>query len=159
MAASLDLSSIVSPLPARYERLRIDGAFLYTADLARPVIADGALLVEGAVIAAVGTHAEVDAVEARLPPVTGRTRHIDATNKMILPGLLNNHWHESTAFMAFGPATESPDDSNTAAPVYTKGADISAITALFQRLADLAWLPPELGYLFALRSYAVMLRS
>ena len=159
MTASFDVGSIVAPLPDRYERLRIDGAFLYTADPARPVITDGALLLEGSVIAAVGTRAEVDAIEARLPPVTGRTRRIDATNKMILPGLMNNHWHEGSAFMAFGPVSENPDDSDTTSVGFTDGGDISFISASFNKLATLSWLPPELGYLFALRSYAVMLRS
>ena len=160
MTLSFDFSSIVAPLPDRYERLRIDSAFLYTADPARPVITDGALLLEGPVIAAVGTRAEVDAIEARLPAASGRTRRIDATNKMILPGLVNNHWHESAALMALGPATEDPDDSDTTAEGMADGGDVCATTALFHRVFNLAGrLPPELAYLFALRSYAVQLRS
>ncbi|HKP77606.1 MAG TPA: amidohydrolase family protein [Phenylobacterium sp.] len=158
--SSFDFASIVSPLPDRYDRLRIDGAFLYTADPARPVIADGALLVEGSTIVAVGARAEVDAFEARQRPVAGASRRIDATNRMILPGLVNNHWHETGAAMAFGPVAQDPDDSDTTPGVLAEGADIAAAAGQFQALFDLAnGLPPELGFLFALRSYATQLRS
>ncbi|HKT54834.1 MAG TPA: amidohydrolase family protein [Caulobacteraceae bacterium] len=160
MSPSLDLASIVSPLPDRHDRLRIDAAFLYTADPARPVITDGALLVEGSTIVAVGSRAEVDAFEARRPPATGRSRHVDAANKMLLPGLVNNHWHESGAMTALGAATQDPDDSDTTSGGLAGGADIFGGAAHFQALFDLAnSLPSELGLLFALRSYATQLRS
>lgn len=160
MAAPSTLDTVVSPLPEPYDRLRIDGAFLYTADPARPVVMDGSLLVEGSTIAAVGTRADVDAFEASLPPATARTRRIDATNSMILPGLVNNHWHECGALMALGATTEDPDDSDTTSGGMADGADISAAAANFGKLLDLAnGLPPELAHLFALRSYAVQLRS
>ena len=154
------IASLVAPLPGRHGRLRIDGAFLYTADPARPVIADGSLLVQEDRIVAVGTRAEVDAYEAGLPPVTGSTRHVDATNSMILPGLVNNHWHESSALMALGTVTEDPDDSDTTSGGMADGTDVSAASGHFLQLMDLVEaLPPELAYLFALRSYAVQLRS
>ncbi|HKT76706.1 MAG TPA: hypothetical protein VJQ78_08220, partial [Sphingobium sp.] len=154
------IDSLVAPLPGRHDRLRIDGAFLYTADPARPVIADGSLLVQEDRIVAVGTRAEVDAYESGLPPVTGSTRHVDATNSMILPGLVNNHWHESSALMALGTVTEDPDDSDTTSGGMADGTDVSAASGHFLQLMDLVEaLPPELAYLFALRSYAVQLRS
>ena len=160
MPASFAIDSVVSSLPQPYDRLRIDGAFLYTADPERPVIADGSLLVEGSMIAAVGTRAEVDALASGLPPATGPTRHIDATNSMILPGLVNNHWHESGALMALGAATEDPDDSDTTSGGMADGTDVSSVSQHFLQLLDLVdALPPELAYLFALRSYAVQLRS
>ena len=154
------IDSLISPLPARYDRLRIDGAFLYTADPARPVISDGSLLVEGDRIVAVGTCTDIDAYESGLPSVTGSTRHIDATNSMILPGLVNNHWHESSALMALGTATQDPDDCDTAPGGMADGVDVSEQSAHFFKLLGLIEaLPPELAYLFALRSYAVQLRS
>ena len=160
MPAPFAIDSVVSSLPQAYDRLRIDGAFLYTADPARPVIADGSLLVEGSTVTAAGTRAEVDAFQAGLPAATGRTRHIDATHSMILPGLVNNHWHESGALMALGTATEDPDDSDTTSGGMADGADMSAASGHFLKLIDLIdALPPELAYLFALRSYAVQLRS
>ena len=158
-SSALDFDSVLSPLPERYDRLRIDGAFLYTADPVRPVIANGSLLVEGSTIAAVGTHAEVDGFQARQAPMQGRSRRIDANNRMILPGLVNNHWHETGAAMALS-AVQDPDDSDTTSGPLAEGADIAAAGAQFQALSDLAGgLPPELRFLFALRSYAVQLRS
>ena len=156
---ALDFGSVLSPLPERYDHLRIDGAFLYTADPTRPVIADGSLLVEGSTIAAVGTRAEVDAFQACQAPVRGSSRRIDATNRMILPGLVNNHWHETGAAMAL-TADQDPDDSDTTPGALAEGADIAAAGAQFQALSDLAGsLPSELRFLFALRSYAIQLRS
>ena len=160
MAAPFPIDSAVSSLPEPYERLRIDGAFLYTADPARPVIADGSLLVEGSVIAAVGTRGEIDAIQATLRPAAGRTRRIDATNSMILPGLVNNHWHESGALMALGAATEDPDDADTTSGGMADGANVAAASTQFLKLLDfLDHLPPDLAYLCALRSYSVQLRS
>ena len=154
------IDAVIAPLSERYGRLRIDGAFLYTADPARPVIADGALLVEGNRIVAAGDRAEVDACESRLPPMAGSTRRIDARNSMILPGLVNNHWHESGALMALGAVTDDPDDSDTTSGGMDGGGDVSAASGHFLQLAGLIEsLPPELAYLFALRSYAVQLRS
>ena len=154
------IESLISPVPARYDRLRIDGAFLYTADPARPVISDGSLLAEGDRIVAVGTRAEVDASESGLPPLTGPNRHIDATNSMILPGLVNNHWHESSALMALGTATQDPDDRDTTPGGMADGVDVAQQSEHFFKLLGLIEaLPPELAYLFALRSYAVQLRS
>ena len=154
------IDSVIAPLPERYDRLRIDGAFLYTADPARPVITDGSLLVEEDRIVAVGDRAQVDVYEARLSPMRGSTRRIDASNSMILPGLVNNHWHESSALMALGTATDDPDDCDTTAGGMDDGGDISAASGHFLQLAGLIEsLPPELAYLFAFRSCAVQLRS
>ena len=154
------IDSLISPLPERYDRLRIDGAFLYTADPARPVISDGSLLVEGDRIVAVGTRNEVDAYAAGCPRATGPARHIDATNSMILPGLVNNHWHESSALMALGTVTQDPDDCDTTPGGMADGVDVPEQSAHFLKLLGLIEaLPPELAYLFALRSYAVQLRS
>ena len=154
------IESMISPLPERYDRLRIDGAFLYTADPARSVISDASLLVEGDMIVAVGKGTDVDAHESRLPPATGLTRHIDATKSMILPGLVNNHWHETSALMALGTATQDPDDCDTTPGGMENGVDVAEQSAHFLKLLGLIEaLPPELAYLFALRSYAVQLRS
>ena len=157
---SLTIDSLVAPLPDRYERLRIDGAFLYTADPEQSVITDGSLLVVQDRIVAVGSRDQVDAYNAGLPPAAGLTRRIDATNSMILPGLVNNHWHESSALMALGTVNENPDDSDTTSGGMSDGADVCAASGHFLQLFDLLeGLPPELAYLFALRSYAVQLRS
>ena len=154
------VNSMISALPERYDRLRIDGAFLYTADPVKPVISDGSLLVEGDRIVALGTRSDVNAYESGRPSKTGPTRHIDATHSMILPGLVNNHWHESSALMALDTVTQDPDDCDTTSGGMANGVDVAEQSAHFVKLLGLIdALPPELAYLFALRSYAIQLRS
>ncbi|MBD0372001.1 MAG: amidohydrolase [Pyrinomonadaceae bacterium] len=66
--------------------LIVRGGKFVTMDDARRVIEDGALAIQGGRIVALGTRAEVDAKYT-----AGET--IDATGKVIIPGLINTHTH------------------------------------------------------------------
>ena len=158
---SSDPSSLMSPLPARYDRLRIDAAFVYTADTNRPVIADGSVLIRDAIILAVGTHAEVDEFERDHPEaVPSRSRHIEAHDRMVLPGLINDHWHEASALRAYAGMTVQPDDSDTAPGPFTAGADMRPVTVLFDDFYRIAAaMPQELAQLAAMYSLVSQLRS
>lgn len=158
--AQFDLGPILSPLPDPYAQLRLDGAFIYTADPARPVIPNGSLLIRGSTITAVGTRAEVDAIEGSLAPANGRTRRIDAAGKMVLPGFVNNHWHEASAVLVSGTTKLDPDDSDTRALDTTDGANILLTASAFNQLLDVGnALPDDIAYLFAVRSYLIQLRT
>jgi 5-methylthioadenosine/S-adenosylhomocysteine deaminase len=73
--------------PAR-ERvdLIVSGGTVVTMDAARRVIEDGALAVRGEAIVAVGTRAEISAKYTA-------ARRINATGRMVMPGLINGHGH------------------------------------------------------------------
>ncbi|HJT90541.1 MAG TPA: amidohydrolase family protein [Mycobacterium sp.] len=158
---SFDPGSLTSPLPHRYDRLRIDAAFVYTADPDRPVIADASVLIGDATILAVGTWAEVDDIERDLPAADkGRTRRIDAGDRMVLPGLVNDHWHEASALRAYAGMTVQPDDSDTAPGPFAGGADMRPITVLFDDFQGIAAaMPDELAHLAAVHSLVSQLRS
>ncbi|MGW8764312.1 amidohydrolase family protein [Streptomyces sp. NPDC055815] len=155
-----DPGSLLSPLPEPYDRLRIDGAFIYTADPDRAVLPDASLLVTGSTIAAVGTSAEVDAAEASLGPAVGRIRHIDASDRMVLPGLVNDHWHDAGAMRAMGGLTVGPDDADTVPGEFAHGTNIEAASVLFNSFPGLlAALPPEVAQVCAIQSLVTQLRS
>lgn len=95
--ASFSLVSVaqVSPLDPKYSvsarkplivDLLIAGGTVVTMDAERRVIEDGAVVVEGNAIVAVGTRAEI-ARQYRA------TRTINATGKAVIPGLINTHTH------------------------------------------------------------------
>jgi len=75
---------------ARAQRERADllitGGTVVTMDASRRVVEDGAVAVRGDIIIAVGTRAEL---EARFDAA----RHVDASGKLVLPGLINGHAH------------------------------------------------------------------
>lgn len=160
MTSMTTLESLVSPLPDVYGRLRVDGAFIYTADPQRPVLPNGSILIQGSTILAVGSSAEVDAAEASLGPTSGAKRRIDAFGKMILPGFVNNHWHEANALIALGSLDLDADDKNTLPNELAGGQNSPGVSVLFNKLFGLTRnLPPEMCYLFALRAYVSQLRS
>jgi 5-methylthioadenosine/S-adenosylhomocysteine deaminase len=64
----------------------IRGGTVVTMDPERRIIRDGAVVVEGRIIAAVGSRADLDASH----PTAAR---IDAPDSVILPGLVNTHTH------------------------------------------------------------------
>jgi 5-methylthioadenosine/S-adenosylhomocysteine deaminase len=85
------LSLLVSPLASAIERrtsvdLIVRGGTVVTMDGARRVIEDGAIAVNKGRITAVGTRAEIDAKH------TARET-LDATGKVVVPGLINTHSH------------------------------------------------------------------
>src|SRR5713226_2813882 len=66
--------------------LLIAGGTVVTMDAERRVLEDGAIAVRGDAIVAVGTRAEL---AARYAPA----RRINASGKLVLPGLINGHTH------------------------------------------------------------------
>src|ERR1035438_9160249 len=64
----------------------VTGGIVVTMDSDRHIYEDGAVVVKGDTIVAVGPRADL---EARYEP--GQT--IDATNKLVLPGFINGHTH------------------------------------------------------------------
>ncbi|HKS29900.1 MAG TPA: amidohydrolase [Pyrinomonadaceae bacterium] len=90
---SLLLVTLVSASPLfsfEQRRTRVDiivrGGKVVTMDASRRVIEDGALAIQAGKIVAVGTRAEVDT--RYTAPET-----VDATGKVIIPGLINTHTH------------------------------------------------------------------
>ena len=155
-----DPNLLIRPLPEVYDRLRFDGAVIYTADPARPVIEEGSLLIEGSTILAVGTNAEVDAVAAGLPATAGRVRRVDASRSMIMPGLVNNHWHEASALRAMQGLNVNPDDTGTPPGDMAGGMNVESVTQQFNGLLDLVQNMPEpVARLAALHSYVTQLRA
>lgn len=147
-------------LPERYDRLRIDAACVYTADPARPVIPAGSVLVEGSIVAAVGTADEVDEAENDGTFGGGSTRRIDATDRMVLPGLVNDHWHEVGALRAANGLTVDVDDSATQPGPFARGGDMTGMTQFFDSFWDLVpMIPEDLLRLAALDAYVSQLRA
>lgn len=101
-----------------HERYLIKGGFLYAADTANTVIANSWILVIGDKITAIGN---------AQTPIPEYDRLINAEGKLVLPGLVNPHWHES--FVA--PNNEQPDDSLLETTPYARGGNIEALSAMF----------------------------
>lgn len=103
----------------------VRGGFLYTADARNTAVADSWVLIEGSVVGAVGRlgQREPDADEV-----------LDARGKMVLPGLINPHWHES--FVA--PNHELPSDAHLRATPYAQGGNIEALGSMFAFIATVA---------------------
>lgn len=90
---SILLLTVIAASPSfslEQRRTRVDlivrGGRFVTMDAARRVIEDGAAAISGGRIVAVGTRAEVDA------KYTARET-IDASGKVVIPGLINTHTH------------------------------------------------------------------
>lgn len=103
---------------AKNHRILITNGFLYAASLDNCVIERAWILLDGNKITALGDMQEV------LPE---HDEVINAEGKMILPGLVNPHWHES--FIA--PNFEQADDSHLQATAYSQGGDIESLGAMF----------------------------
>lgn len=101
-----------------HERYLIKGGFLYAADTANTVIANSWVLVTGDKITAIGN---------AQTPIPEYNRLINAEGKLVLPGLVNPHWHES--FVA--PNNELPDDSALETTPYARGGNIETLSAMF----------------------------
>lgn len=83
-------------------RLLISHARLITQDPKLGVIDDGALLIDGDEIKAIGSSSEL--IEAHLKP---GVEHLDVQGKVVMPGLINCHTHIYSAF-ARGMAVSRP---------------------------------------------------
>ena len=113
----LGASSVVRSNQQTGQTTLIRGGFLYTANLANTVIPESWILVKGDTITAIGSHND---------PLPAHDLVIDASGKLVLPGLINPHWHES--FVA--PNHELPDDSDLRPTAYANGGDIAALGSM-----------------------------
>lgn len=104
--------------PEKQQRTLIRNGFLYSGRTDSQFIDDAWVLVEGKHIAQIG-QAGVDEPEY--------DQLLDARGKMILPGFINPHWHES--FVA--PNFERADDSHLTPTPYSGGGDIEALGSMF----------------------------
>ncbi|SFB87498.1 amidohydrolase family protein [Pseudoalteromonas denitrificans] len=104
--------------PLSNQTTLVQGGFLYTADANNTVIADSWVLIKGSEIIAIGSSDD---------PIPEHDKLVDAKGKLLLPGLINPHWHES--FVA--PCHESADDSGIKPTAYSNGGDIAALGAMF----------------------------
>lgn len=104
------------------ERILFAGGFLYAGDLNSTVIPDAWVLIEDDRIIGLGS------MEQALPEFN---RKVDAKGKLILPGFVNPHWHES--FVA--PNFERPDDSFFPPSPYAQGGNITALSSMFGFIA------------------------
>lgn len=126
----------------------ISGGFLYAGDLANTVIPQAWVFVEGDLISGLGSMNDHEL------PVCDK--QIDATGKLILPGFVNPHWHES--FVA--PNFERPDDKDLQPSPYAKGGNIMALSSLFGFIGGIGdLLTKEEGLAIARWSLWTQLRS
>lgn len=129
------------------KRTLIKNAFIYTVDGANTVIPEGWLLYQGKEIIQLGDSSV---------PVPEYDNVIDATGKMVLPGFVNAHWHES--FIA--PSFESPDDSKMPPSAYANGGNIEVLGGLFGFISSIAHIvTPEEGQAIARWSMWSQLRG
>lgn len=134
-------------LSTQANRCLIRGGFLYTADSSNTVIPNSWVLVEGDKIRAVG--------DSHTPEPDNDTV-INAHGKMLLPGFINPHWHES--FVA--PNDECPNDSHLVPTPFSQGGNIEALGSLFGFIATVGnQLTQEEGLAIARWSLWTQLRS
>lgn len=105
-------------------KLLLKNAFIYTADAANTVLPNGWVLIEGSSFAAVGSGSD---------PLPAADDVVDLSGKMVLPGLVNPHWHES---FVEGPDPALPDDSDLARLPFSQGGDIEKLGSYFGHIAD-----------------------
>ncbi|WP_171168492.1 amidohydrolase family protein [Streptomyces sp. I05A-00742] len=136
--------------------------YVYPADAGAQVLANGSVLVVGDRIAAVGTAADVDAAVAALEPaVRDGLRTVDARRSMILPGLVNPHWHELFAMrIPFKGALRPPHDRDDVAAFMALGGDLRQISVVFDSFHDqLDSLTPDEAEAIARYSMWTQLRT
>ncbi|MDE1462019.1 amidohydrolase family protein [Spartinivicinus poritis] len=134
-------------LSTQANRCLIRGGFLYTADPTNKVISNSWVLIEGDKIRAVS--------DGHMPEPDSDTV-INANGKMLLPGFINPHWHES--FVA--PIEECPDDSHLIPTPFSRGGNIEALGTLFGFISTVGnQLTQEEGLAIARWSLWTQLRS
>lgn len=121
---NISIDDLTKPQQRRHsnERYLIKGGFIYTADANNRVIPNGWVLVGDGKILALGD-------QQTEPPIYDRW--INAEGKLVVPGFVNPHWHES--FVA--PNVEQPDDSNLEPSPYSRGGNIEALSSMFGFIA------------------------
>lgn len=97
----------------------IKNGFIYTATQNPICIERGWICIQNGKIKQLGSMDDAKLPEADV--------EYDATGKLILPGLINPHWHES--FIA--PNFERADDVGLSCTAYACGGDIEALGSLF----------------------------
>lgn len=135
--------------------LLIRGGCLYPADAAAQVIPDGAVLVDGDRVVAVGTTARV---EESAPP---GVRTIDARGSMILPGFVNPHWHDMFATrFPFKGVLREPTDRDDVPAFMALGGDVRQVSTVFDDFTDkIDLLTPDEAAAIARYSMWTQLRS
>lgn len=124
LASSAQASDAAGGAAKPGKRYLVRGGFLYTSDPENQVFPESWILVEGDRIAGVGRLGEN---EPKADSV------INARGKMVLPGLVNPHWHES---FVEGPDPALPDDSDLARLPFSLGGNIEALGSYFGQIAD-----------------------
>jgi 5-methylthioadenosine/S-adenosylhomocysteine deaminase len=142
----------VSTQSARAVSLVVTGGTVVTMDGARTVIPRGAVAIDGARIAAVGTAADI----ARR--FTGRTV-VDATGQVVLPGLINTHTHapmvlyrglaDDLALMDWLQQYIFPAEAKTVSPAFvrtgTRLAALEMIQSGTTTYADMYYFEEEIA--------------
>ncbi|MFE1441951.1 amidohydrolase family protein [Streptomyces sp. NPDC058739] len=142
--------------------LLISGGTVYTADAQESVHARGAVLVVDDRIVAVGPAAEVErAVAALTPEQRGDLRTLDASRMMVLPGLVNDHWHEMFAMgFPLRGALRPVSDREDQVAFLGGGGSMHEVSATFDRFDDLiAGLTPDEAQAIAEYSMWTQLRG
>lgn len=115
-------------------RTLVAGGCVYTADPDHRVIPDGAVLIDGDRIVAVGTRAEI---EAGLPADQPAPTLVDATASLVLPGLVNPHWHDLSALrLPFNGALRPATDRDDRPAFMALGGDVARISVTFDKFTD-----------------------
>lgn len=111
----------------------VRGGAVYTADGDDRIHPDGSVLIVGDRIAAVGDTATVTAL------ARDDVQVLDARGRLVLPGLVNGHWHDMFAMrLPFRGALRPPSDTGDEAGPMAGGGDVPALTMFFDRFVDLA---------------------
>ena len=140
----------VDRLP-RQRNWLIKNATIYTVNSTSSVIENGAIAIRDGTINAVGKTSEIPS-----PP---NSETIDASGHMVVPGLINFHWHEVGALRLIqskGPI----DDSQVSAGTLAKGGDFIALVKMLQNWFDWNFLlTPDEAYALAFYSLMNQLRT
>ncbi|KAB2346965.1 amidohydrolase family protein [Actinomadura rudentiformis] len=120
--------------------LLVEGGFVYTADEHHTILPSGSVLIVDDRIVAVGDRVEVAGALARLPAEAGdRIQRLDAEGMVVLPGLVNAHWHEMFALrLPFKGALRDPSDRDDAAGFMAHGGDIPRLSLAFDSFSHVS---------------------
>ncbi|WP_433192810.1 amidohydrolase family protein [Nocardia sp. CA-107356] len=139
--------------------LLIRNGVVYTADAAETVHQRGSILVVDGKIAAIGT---ADEVSAALDEVTrAELKTIDASSMMVLPGLINAHWHDMFAMgFPLRGALRPVSDRHDELAMFGGGGDMHKISGMFDSFDGLIeGLTPDEAYAIAEYSMWTQMRG
>ncbi|MFB7620373.1 amidohydrolase family protein, partial [Kitasatospora sp. NPDC056181] len=149
-------------IEGRIKDVIIRGGHLHTADTAHRIHPTGSVLITDDTITAIGPADHVDRATTTLTPRQRAGLHtIDATGMLVMPGFVNNHWHDLFALrLPFKGALRTPHDHADEPGFMALGGDIAKISAGFEgfrRLTDA--LTPDEAHAIARYSLWTQLRS